>query len=75
MDKAHYIQDSPSIAGFPVIESAFVQPGQAIIVEGRTILHPLDLLRISRPDLGPVERVMVLVDRVYNKSLARLGDQ
>lgn len=56
----------------PVIESRYVRAGEAILANGTVILHPLDLLRLSRPDLTPVERVMVLVDRIYNAATSRI---
>lgn len=55
-----------------LIESRYARVGEAILTNGTVILHPLDLLRLSRPDLTPVERVMVLVDRVYNAAMTRI---
>lgn len=58
-----------------VIESPYAKAGQALIADGAVFLHPLDLLRISRPDLSPVERVMVLVDRIVNAALHKLDGE
>jgi hypothetical protein len=54
-------------------ESPYLLVGKPVMTDDWTMYaHPLDVLLFTRPDLGPVERVMVLVDRIVDEALRKL---
>jgi hypothetical protein len=63
------------LAGIELVESPYARVGSPILVRGgrqQLFAHPLDVLLLTQPELSPVERVMVLVDRVVNRALRRV---